>query len=160
MVASNPELHAVEALRASSAPPEPRAAVRPRVLVVDDDEDLREMYCLALAELGFDVTPCASGDEALAAARAKAPDIVVTDVAMPGLDGNATTRAIKVEWPDVVVIVMTAYGATRYYDAARAAGCDAFVCKPVDPVEVSAVVRCVRERRAAERALAARACAQ
>jgi DNA-binding response OmpR family regulator len=68
-----------------------------RVLVVDDQDDIREMARLILAGAGYDVTTAASGREALAAVRAASFDLMLLDINMPGLDGWATLRLLRAE---------------------------------------------------------------
>ncbi|HEY3821905.1 MAG TPA: response regulator [Polyangiaceae bacterium] len=104
------------------------------VLVVDDEEDGRAVYCAALNHLGYRTIDCGNGARALDAARAFRPDAVLTDVAMPVMDGLELTRTIRADEAlrGTFVIVMTAFGDARFLEASRA-GCDAFLCKPFNP---------------------------
>lgn len=120
----------------------------PLVLVVDDDSDMREMHCLAVSQLGYRTIACTNGLDAVEANRTHRPDVVLMDVAMPGMDGIEATRLIKKERVDVFVVVMTAYGDRRYFDAAYEAGCDAFLCKPFNPYVLEDMLDALEERRA------------
>jgi CheY-like chemotaxis protein len=116
-------------------------------MVVDDDEDARAIYCATLAHLGHRTVACASGHEAIEAARHHHPDVVLIDVAMPHLDGIRATRMLKDERPEVFVIVMTAYTDEPFFDAALAAGSDAFLCKPFNPYVLREILEAVKERK-------------
>jgi CheY-like chemotaxis protein len=131
-----------------------RDAQRPRssaeellVLVVDDDGDMREMHCMAVSQLGYHTIACSDGVAAVEMNRARHPDVILMDVAMPGMDGIEATRLAKQERGDVFVVVMTAYGDQRYFDAAFEAGCDAFLCKPFNPFVLEEMLEALRRRR-------------
>jgi CheY-like chemotaxis protein len=111
------------------------SVVDPLVLIVDDDEDARAIYCVALGLMGYPTLDCRDGDQALKAVRERRPDVVLTDIAMPGVDGVEVTRRIKGDESlgSTYVIVMTAFGDAKYADAMRC-GCDAFLCKPFNPL--------------------------
>jgi CheY-like chemotaxis protein len=67
-----------------------------KILFVEDDEDISMIACMALGDVGgFDVTACASGKEALAAAPGLAPYLILLDVMMPGMDGPTTLKALR-----------------------------------------------------------------
>jgi two-component system, cell cycle response regulator DivK len=103
----------------------------PAVLVVDDNDDTRAMYAHLLRSAGFEVRLAADGDEALAAADQR-PDLIIMDLAMPGLNGWEATRRLKTgeRTKDIPIIVLTAHALDHYRDVAVAAGCDAFLSKP------------------------------
>jgi two-component system, cell cycle response regulator DivK len=106
------------------------------VLLVDDDRECREMYARFLRAAGFDVAEAHNGNQALAKASERPPAIVVTDLALPGLDGYQLTRKLRQQSPTdpVPVIAITGYGGFMD-DTARAlaAGCDAVLTKPCLP---------------------------
>ena len=114
----------------------------PVVLVVDDNDDTREMYAHLLRSAGFEVKLAASGEEALAAAGAR-PGVIIMDLAMPGLNGWEATRRLKTGecTKDIPIIVLTAHDMDHYRDVAVAAGCDAFLSKPCAIEELVAAVR-------------------
>ena len=104
---------------------------RPLVLVAEDEPDLRE-YIQASLQPYFDVETAADGALALAAVRSRAPDLVLTDVMMPGTSGTDLCRAIKQDprLKSTPVIVLTALSATDNVLDAYSAGADDFVTKP------------------------------
>jgi two-component system, HptB-dependent secretion and biofilm response regulator len=118
-------------------PNDPRASTvrdrKRRVLIVDDIEDNREMYALTFASAGYEVDVAREGEEALARARVAPPDIVVMDLAMPGLDGWETTRALKKAEKGVVIIVVTGHATDEGLERARREGADDVYVKPCLP---------------------------
>ncbi len=106
------------------------------VLLVDDDRECREMYARFLRQAGFDVAEAHNGNQALSKASERPPAIVVTDLALPGLDGYQLTRQLRQQSPTehVPVIAITGYGGFMD-DTSRAlaAGCDAVLTKPCLP---------------------------
>ena len=104
------------------------------VLVVDDDRDNREVLAEYLRFRGFDVCSACNGTEALSLARSIRPQVVLMDLAMPGLDGYETTRRIKADplTKNLVVCAVTALALPADQQSARDAGCDAVFIKPID----------------------------
>jgi two-component system response regulator HydG len=118
-----------------------------RLLVVEDNDSLRQSLCLALADIYAEVVGVGRGDEAVARLRdeADAPfDLVVTDLRMPGVDGLAVLDAALARDSRTAVIVMTAYGSVETAVDAMRAGAFDFLEKPVDLDQLE-----VRVRRAA-----------
>jgi two-component system cell cycle response regulator DivK len=115
---------------------------RPVVLVVDDNDDTREMYAHLLRAAGFDVKLAANGDQALAAADER-PGVIIMDLAMPGLNGWEATRRLKTgeRTKDIPIIVLTAHSLDHYREVALAAGCDAFLSKPCAIEDLVAAIR-------------------
>ncbi len=114
----------------------PHRGVKPLVLLVDDDRQCREMYAEYLRTAGYDVAEAHNGNQALSKATEEHPDIIVTDLALPGLDGYQLTRKLRQAGPvaAVPIIAITGYGGFME-DTARAlnAGCDAVLTKPCVP---------------------------
>jgi two-component system, cell cycle response regulator DivK len=104
-------------------------------LVVDDDEDIREIYAESLALNGFRVLHAADGQQALAIAFAQRLAAVVMDLDMPIMDGLTATRALKrdARTTQVPVVVVTGSGRPEELQRARLAGCDALLSKPCPP---------------------------
>ncbi len=125
-----------------------RKADLPRVLVVDDDADTREMYANALVEAGYDVATAETGHEAIIAARRTHPEVVLMDLAMPVLDGWDAAQTLKsapvtsTAW----VIAVTARSERHDIDRAYAAGCDVVALKPITPGEIVTLVAAGRAR--------------
>jgi CheY-like chemotaxis protein len=101
-----------------------------RVLLVEDHDDLREVYGHVLASAGAQVTSAASGDEASNALRSA--DVIVTDVAMPGRDGISLLEEVRGQSRDVPVIAVTGYVKEQLPRLANAPF-DLVLLKPVDP---------------------------
>ncbi len=122
-----------------------------RVLVVDDEPTARRALESLLADEGYVVDTASSGEEALERLAERAPDILLTDVRMPGIDGVELLSRAKARDPELSVVVMTAFGTVR--DAVRAmrAGAEHYITKPVDFDELSVVLTRVIERRALRR---------
>ncbi|GAA3820813.1 response regulator transcription factor [Nocardioides panacisoli] len=125
-----------------------RAAVKPRVLVVDDDRAVRESLRRSLEFNGYDVQLAADGAEALAGIGSGAPDVVVMDVMMPRLDGLETTRALRAAGNDVPVIVLTARDAVGDRVEGLDAGADDYLTKPFALQELLARLRALLRRAA------------
>jgi PAS domain S-box-containing protein len=115
-----------------------------RVLVVDDDEDTREMLAAVLDQARATVRTCASAREAVEAITDWKPDVLVSDVGMPGTDGNALIRTVRALSPErggeVPAIALTAYATADDRTRALAAGFHMFISKPAEPAEVTAAV--------------------
>lgn len=118
------------------------------VLYVEDDEDVRRQLATFLARRVRRVITASDGAEGLAAFRADRPDIVVTDLRMPGMDGLALARALHDEAPGVPIIVTTAFNEPEYEQKATGAGVDLYVRKPVERAEMhGALLACARRLR-------------
>jgi len=130
---------------AKGAAPESAPLAGARILVVDDDRDSRELVCELLRAAGANVHVAASADDAMRAAIAALPDLVVSDIAMPDRDGYALVAelraAIKRDAAPLRVVALTAYGRDEDRAAAARAGFDAHLTKPVDPSELVRTVR-------------------
>jgi DNA-binding NtrC family response regulator len=104
-----------------------------RILVVDDNADMRASLSHLLVLLGYEVETAADGNQALAAHRANAVSMVITDIFMAGKEGMETIAAFKREWPLVRVIAMSGGGSRAkndYLSAALHIGADATLHKP------------------------------
>jgi DNA-binding response OmpR family regulator len=117
-----------------------------RVLVVDDDSSLRRMLDRSLAAEGFEVTVAADGGGALAAAERAAPDVIVLDVAMPGLDGLAVCRRLRSRGLATPILMLTARDAVPDRVAGLEAGADDYLVKPFATAELVARLRALTRR--------------
>ena len=106
-----------------------------QVLVVDDDEDARDLLHAVLQYCGAQVLAAPSSRRALAALDHMRPHVIICDLVMPGDDGYAFVRALRTRASvrTVPVIALTAYGFAHGAEDALAAGFDAFLKKPVEP---------------------------
>ena len=120
---------------------DPKSSSRATVLVVEDDNALRQFLCTALAD-EFDVTGAVSGEEAVQLARRLRPDVVLLDVMLPGLSGLDVVRELRAdaELRDTPVLVMTAFSEIEPGDAVEA-GADRFLTKPFDLQELTEAVK-------------------
>jgi CheY-like chemotaxis protein len=116
----------------------------PLVLLVEDDRDTREMYSAYLSYSGLRVAEAQSGGGALERVREQTPDIVVTDIAMPGMDGLELSRRLRSAAPtrDVPIIAVSGNASER----AREAGANVVLEKPCTPDELLHVIEDVLER--------------
>jgi two-component system, cell cycle response regulator DivK len=114
----------------------------PLVLIVDDHNEGREGCALLLAQAGFRVVTAISGLDGLVKALALLPDVIVMDLAMPDLDGLDCTRqlAASPSTRDIPVIALTAHATMEKRAQALAAGCRAFLVKPLEPSSLIAEV--------------------
>ena len=126
-----------------------------RILVVDDEADARELLTTILGRAGADVAAAASADEALTTLPRWRPDVLVSDIGMPGDDGYALIRKIRALPPDeggnVRALALTAYARSEDRIRALEAGFQTHVSKPVDPLELTALLDALapRPRKAA-----------
>lgn len=118
-----------------------------RVLVVDDEERMRDLLAKVLQRAGYDVSQAPCGRQALALTREQAFDIVLTDIRMPTMDGLELLRALRDETPETTVIMMTAFGSVDSAVQAMKEGAYHYISKPFQMDEI----RIVLERAAADR---------
>jgi CheY-like chemotaxis protein len=123
---------------------------KPRVLLVDDYPDAREMYSEYLEYSGFDVVEASNGMEAIQRAVDDAPDIILMDLSLPVMDGWEATRRLKADerTAGIPVVALTGHALAGISQGAREAGCDAFVTKPCLPEDLVKEIRKVLDERA------------
>lgn len=118
-----------------------------RVLLVEDDDDNRELMAEVLAASGCQVLSAASGKEGLKKLSEHSVDVVVTDVGMPGMGGLEMARAAKAIAPTVPVVVVTGWAERDDIAKARGREVDAVLIKPVDPDALTQAVSDVAQGR-------------
>jgi len=118
----------------------------PRVLVIDDEPNIRELVQVALKFHGCSVTSGASGEEALQRATADSPDLIVLDVMLPDIDGFEVCRRLRAQANDVPVIFLTARDTTSDTVTGLALGGDDYITKPFSVEALVARVRAVLRR--------------
>ena len=108
------------------------------ILLVDDDPVLLEVLSTVLDLEEFTVVTAEDGEQALAAVARAQPQVVVCDVAMPGIDGFEVCRRLKGDpaTSQLPVILLTAHGGPQERQAGLDAGCDAYLTKPFSPLEL------------------------
>jgi two-component system, OmpR family, response regulator MprA len=117
-----------------------------RILIVDDDRALRDALRRALTLAGYDCLLAADGEEALARATATAPDAIVLDVGLPGMDGLEVCRALRASGDRVPVLMLTARDAVADRIDGLDAGADDYLVKPFDVGELKARLRALLRR--------------
>ncbi len=114
-----------------------------RVLYVEDEADIREVAGFALEDEGFELIPCASGQEAVDKAEGITVDLILLDVMMPGLDGPGTLKKLREQQhlTDTPVIFMTAKVQTAEVEEYRAMGARGVIAKPFDVMTLAGQIR-------------------
>jgi two-component system cell cycle response regulator DivK len=114
-----------------------------RILIVDDHEDNRRILHDLLANAGYEIIAATTGQDGVALAETRAPDLVLMDIQLPDIDGYEATRRIKGNpiLRHIPVIAVTSYALSGDDAKAIAAGCDGYVAKPFSPRALLAKVR-------------------
>ena len=105
-----------------------------KILVVDDNEDGRELVVKILKNRGYQMIEAVDGEEALEKASAECPDLILLDISIPKLDGYEVTRRLKsqVKFKDTPIIALTAHAMKGDREKALESGCDGYISKPID----------------------------
>jgi two-component system cell cycle response regulator DivK len=114
-----------------------------RILVVEDQEDLRRILRDLLEGSGYEVAEAANGRDGVTKAKSERPDLILMDIQLPVLDGYEATRQIKAD-PNleaVPIIAVSSFAMKGDEDKARASGCDTYVTKPYSPLQLLRVIR-------------------
>jgi DNA-binding NtrC family response regulator len=114
--------------------------MKPRILVVDDEERMASVVAMALGRAGWDCETCHDGAEALRAIAARGADVVVTDWKMAGMDGMELLKRLRAARPELPVILITAFASVPSAVAAMREGAFDYVTKPFDNDELRSVV--------------------
>lgn len=119
------------------------------ILIVDDLVDQRELYAGYLSHVGFRVAEAVSGVDGIAKAIELRPDLIIMDLAMPGLDGFDATRVLKAVslTCNIPVVALTAHGDHLPLEWASMAGCDAYLRKPILPAELATEIEIILQKR-------------
>jgi two-component system, cell cycle response regulator DivK len=114
-----------------------------RILVVEDQEDNRQILRDLLGNAGYEMIEAEDGEQALPQAAKHRPDLILMDIQLPLMDGYEATRRLKADpaLRAIPVIVATSYALSGDEAKARAAGCDAYVAKPYSPRALLAKMR-------------------
>jgi len=121
----------------------------PKILLVDDTEDNRDMLTRRLQKRGFDVVGAVDGVDACEKAIIETPDLILMDMQMPVMDGYEATRTIKnaAETRDIPVIGLTAHAMAGDREKALAAGCDDYEAKPINFSQLLDTIQALLEKR-------------
>jgi two-component system cell cycle response regulator DivK len=114
-----------------------------RILAVEDHEENRRLLRDLLTSVGYEMIEAVTGEEGLVLAEETVPDLILMDIQLPGLDGYQVTRRIKANpaLSRIPIIAVTSYALSGDEVKALEAGCDAYVTKPFDPVELLAKIQ-------------------
>jgi two-component system cell cycle response regulator DivK len=113
------------------------------ILVVEDQEDNRQILRDLLDNAGYEMLEAENGEEALAAVAKRRPDLILMDIQLPVMDGYTATRTLKSspQTSDIPIIVVTSYALSGDETKARESGCDAYVTKPYSPRALLAKIK-------------------
>ncbi len=119
-----------------------------KIVVADDDTDIRELVVFKLRQSGHDVVPVGDGAAAVEACQAEEPDLVVLDVMMPGMSGLDAARALRADarFLALPIIMLTARAQESDIEQGFEAGADDYVVKPFSPRELASRVAAVLAR--------------
>jgi two-component system, cell cycle response regulator DivK len=128
---------------------EPRARRPGRVLIVDDNPDARDMYALYFRKLGYDAITASDASTAIVLGQDLKPDVIVMDLAMPGMSGITATHHLKHDprTRQIGIILLTGHGARAIQEGALEMGVDVFLTKPCLPEDLEHHVRRLTEER-------------
>lgn len=110
-----------------------------KILVVDDEESIRELYRAELSDEGYEVDLAADGREALRRLDAFRPDLVTLDIKMPGIDGIEVLRRIREKNATIPVVLVSAFG--EFKQDFNTWASDAYIVKSHDPTELKETIR-------------------
>ena len=122
---------------------------REHILVVEDDEDILELVEYNLAKNGYSVSRVMSGEDGLRAARHKAPDLILLDIMLPGLDGLEVCKLLRTDThtQHIPIVMLTARGEESDIVSGLELGADDYITKPFSPKVMIAKLRAVLRRR-------------
>jgi two-component system cell cycle response regulator DivK len=114
-----------------------------RILVVEDQEDLRGVLRDLFTSSGYTVIEAVDGAAGVARAKSDRPDIILMDIQMPIIDGYDATRQIKADpnLASIPIVAVSSFAMKGDEEKARAAGCDEYVTKPYSPIQLLRMVR-------------------
>jgi len=116
------------------------------ILVVEDEDSIREFIVINLKREGFNVIEAATGEEALNMIRVHIVDLIILDIMLPGIDGYEVCKKVQEERPGTAIIMLTARGQDTDKVVGLELGADDYVVKPFNPVELTARVKAVLRR--------------
>ncbi|HQU93795.1 MAG TPA: response regulator, partial [Pyrinomonadaceae bacterium] len=117
------------------------------ILIVDDEQSYRQLLELVFKGDGHDVRTAANGREAVELVLEEAPNVIISDVRMPDMDGIEMLRAVRETHPDLGVVFMTAHASVESAREAFKLGADDFITKPFDVEELKLIVKKTLEKQ-------------
>lgn len=123
-----------------------------RILLVEDQENLRDLYADVLRGAGYEVTVAPDGEAGVAAVFEATPDLILMDLNMPIMDGLRATKALKAadRAREIPVIALTSSAMPEDVEEGLAAGCDAYIIKPINPHDLLPELKLALELLGAE----------
>ncbi len=121
--------------------------LKAKVLLVDDEEDFLTTLAERLETRGLKVNTVTRGEDAVATVESQSFDLIVLDLAMPGIDGLETLKRIKAKQPDAEIIMLSGQGSVKTSTEAMKLGAEDFMEKPVDITELMEKISEAKEKR-------------
>lgn len=114
-----------------------------KILIVDDEEDLRKMLKFRLEAVGFDITEAVDGHEGLDKARSTGPDLLILDLMLPKIDGYKVCRMLKFDekYKHIPIIMFTARAENKDKQIGKEMGADTYITKPFEPEVLLAKIK-------------------
>jgi CheY-like chemotaxis protein len=122
-----------------SAHKHPVAAAR--ILVVDDEESIRDLCARVLTRAGYAVKTVPSGEDAVSTLAEATFDLLISDIRMPGMSGLEVLERAKTEYPDIKVVLITGFGPPQILSRGQPPSADRILTKPFSPAELLTAVR-------------------
>lgn len=107
-----------------------------KILIVDDEEHIRQFTKINLEFAGFDIIEASNGEDAVEICKRQLPDVVILDIMLPGIDGFEVCRILREEYPDIGIIMVTAKSQDVDKILGLQKGCDDYLIKPFNPQEL------------------------
>jgi len=122
---------------------ESKSGLSKKILIVDDNQDSRELVVKILKARGYQMIEAVDGKEALEKAASEKPDLILMDRSLPKIDGYEVTRRLKgrEEFKDIPIVALTAHAMTGDREKALEAGCDGYISKPIDVRALPELIR-------------------
>jgi two-component system cell cycle response regulator DivK len=113
-----------------------------KILIVDDNQDSRELVVKVLKTRGYQTIEAVDGEEALEKAVAERPDLILMDRSLPKIDGYEVTRRLKgqEEFKDIPIVALTAHAMSGDREKALEAGCEGYISKPINVRELPELI--------------------
>ncbi|MCU0588374.1 MAG: response regulator [Syntrophobacteraceae bacterium] len=124
-----------------------------KLLLIDDDPGIRKVMTITLEDAGYLVWTAPNGEEGLSLCPRVFPQIIITDIRMPGMDGLEVLRCVKERYPDIEVIVVTAFSELDFAVKALQLGASDFITKPIHDDALQVALKRARERYATRKEL-------
>ena len=120
--------------------------MKPKLLLIDDEEGIRKLLGISLRDAGYPVSIASDGERGIALFQEESPEIILTDLKMPGLDGIEVLRRIKAMSPDTEVIVITGHGEMELAIQSLQLDASDFITKPIHDEALFVALRRAEEK--------------